>query len=94
MEWALRKADASLDEIEDNPPAYARALYDISTGPVGTAASKGVATVARVTVQVGSEAIKAAAPVGKWALQQSFNMAVSIVAKGIGGRRRQKGGDK
>lgn len=40
-------------------------------------------TVAKVTWQVGTEAFKAAAPVGKWALQQSFKLAVTAVAKGI-----------
>lgn len=35
LEWVLRKADESLDEIEENPPQYARVLYDISTGPIG-----------------------------------------------------------
>lgn len=33
--WALKKADESLDEIEENPPEIAKALYDISRGPVG-----------------------------------------------------------
>lgn len=35
LEWVLRKADESLDEIEENPPEYAKVLYDISTGPIG-----------------------------------------------------------
>lgn len=32
LEWALAKADASLDEIEANPPAIQKAMYDIATG--------------------------------------------------------------
>lgn len=35
VEWVLRKADESLDEIEENPPEYAKVIYDISTGPIG-----------------------------------------------------------
>jgi hypothetical protein len=35
MDWMLRKADESLDQIEENPPAIAQALYDLSNGPVG-----------------------------------------------------------
>jgi hypothetical protein len=35
MDWVLKKADQSLDDIEENPPAYAKALYKVSTGPVG-----------------------------------------------------------
>lgn len=158
VEWVLRKADESLDEIEENPPEYAKVIYDISTGPIGEhhaaghaasidsrpddpggrrrtavavaryacppvacgllvpqadlsgcmpafpahfllldaclclcvllrcagkAASTGVTTAAKVTVKVGAEAIKAAAPVGKWALQQGVKLAVGAVAKGI-----------
>ena len=92
LDWALRKADASLDEIEDNPPAYARALYDLSTGPVGAAASRGVATAAKVTVQVGGEALKAAAPVGRWVVTQTFKLAAGAVARGLGGGGGKGGG--
>ena len=35
VQWVLRKADESLDDIEDNPPQYAQVLYDLSTGPIG-----------------------------------------------------------
>ncbi len=35
MEWMLRKADESLDEIEENPPEYVKVLYDVSSGPIG-----------------------------------------------------------
>ncbi|KAL4428179.1 hypothetical protein ABPG75_002268 [Micractinium tetrahymenae] len=83
VEWVLRKADESLDEIEENPPEYAKVIYDISTGPIGKAASASVTTAAKVTVQVGAEALKVAAPVGKWALQQGVKLAVGAVAKGI-----------
>ena len=32
---------------------------------------------------MGAEALKAAAPVGKWALQQGFKLAVGAVSKGL-----------
>jgi hypothetical protein len=35
MEWVLRKADESLDEIEDNPPEYVKTIYEVSNGPIG-----------------------------------------------------------
>lgn len=83
MEWMLRKADESLDEIEENPPEYAKRIYDISTGPIGKAASSTVTSAAKVTVKVGTEAFKAAVPVGKWALREGMKLAVGAVAKGI-----------
>jgi len=43
----------------------------------------GVTTAAKVTVQVGAEAIKAAAPVGKWALQQGVKLAVGAVVGAV-----------
>ena len=64
----------------------------------GKAASAGVTTAAKVTVQVGAEALKAAAPVGKWALQQGVKLAVGAVAKGISSAassgKKGGGGDK
>lgn len=83
VEWVLKKADRSLDEIEDNPPPYAKALYEVSNGPVGKTASKGVQTAAKMTLEVGAGALKAAAPVGKWVLQQGAKAAVAAVKKAI-----------
>lgn len=40
-------------------------------------------TMAKVTWQVGTEAAKVAVPVGKWALQQGFKLAVTAVSKGL-----------
>ena len=40
VEWVLKKADQSLDEIEENPPEYAKVIYDISTGPIGELAGR------------------------------------------------------
>lgn len=34
-------------------------------------------------MEVGTEALKAAAPVGKWALKQGFKLAVGAVSKGL-----------
>lgn len=92
VKWALKKADESLDEIEENPPEAVKAIYDISRGPVGSAAGKGVTTVAKLTWQVGTEAVKAATPVGKWALQQGAKLAVTAVTKGIQHAVTSKGG--
>lgn len=77
--WALKKADKSLDEIEHNPPAVQKALYDMSRSPAGEAASKGVQAAAKLTMSATIEAAKAAAPAGKWALKQGFKAAVGLV---------------
>ncbi len=86
----LKKVDKSLDNVEENPPAYAKAIYEISTGPVGEAASKGAAAAAKMTVEVGTQAIKAAAPVGKWVLSQGFKAAVGAVGNGISSALKKK----
>ncbi|KAH7622086.1 hypothetical protein NADE_004677 [Nannochloris sp. 'desiccata'] len=90
VDWVLKKVDKSLDNVEENPPAYAKAIYEISTGPVGEAASKGAATAARMTVEVGTQVIKAAAPVGKWVLSQGYKAAVGAVGKGISSALKKK----
>ncbi len=51
----------------------------------GVAAAKGVTTAAQVTLKVGGEALRAAAPVGKWALQQGGKAAFGLVVKSITG---------
>ncbi|KAK9806798.1 hypothetical protein WJX72_003059 [[Myrmecia] bisecta] len=78
VEWALRQVDARLDEAAGNPPAPAVAIWNAARGPVGTATAKGVGTAAKVTVKVGAEALKAAAPVGKWAMQQGVKAALGV----------------
>jgi len=83
VEWMLRKADKSLEEVEENPPAYAKALYDLSTGPVGAAASKGAAAAAKLTVQAGAQALKAAAPVGKWIITNGTKAVATAVVQGV-----------
>lgn len=60
----------------------------------GKAASVGVTTAAQVTVQVGTEAIKAAVPVGKWALQQGFKLAVGAVRQGMAASNKKDDGKK
>jgi hypothetical protein len=90
VDWVLKKVDKSLDSVEENPPAYAKAIYEISTGPVGEAASKGAAAAAKITMEVGTQAIKAAAPVGKWVLSQGFKAAVAAVGKGISSALKKK----
>ena len=59
MEWAVRRLDASLDEAELDPPPGAKAIIDVARGPFGTATVQGVTAAARVTVKVGTTALKA-----------------------------------
>ena len=54
----MRRVDASLDEAEMNPPPGAKAIIDVARGPVGTATVQGVTAAARVTVHVGTTALK------------------------------------
>ena len=62
--------------------------------------SAGVTTAAKATVHVGAEALKAAAPLGKWAVQQGFKLAVGAVARSLTGgkqgqqQQRQQGGQQ
>lgn len=90
VDWALSKVDRSLQEIEEDPPVYAKFLYEITSGPVGTTAGKGVVAAARFTGKVGGEAIKAAAPVGKWVLSQSFKMVATAAAQSLDPRKKKK----
>lgn len=54
----MRRLDASLDEAEMYPPAGAKAIIDVARGPVGSATVQGVTAAARVTVKVGTTALK------------------------------------
>lgn len=83
VDWILKKADESLDAVEQDPPAYAKAIYEISTGPVGTTASKGVSFAAKMTIEAGSQALQAAAPVGKWILAQGAKAVGDAIIFGI-----------
>lgn len=58
MEWAVRRLDAGLVKAENDPPPAARALINAARGPAGEATVKGVTAAARITVQVGTEALK------------------------------------
>lgn len=69
-----------MNEIEHNPPAVQKALYDFSKGPVGEATGKGVQAAAQLTAKATIEAAKVAAPVGKWAIKQGFKAAVGLVS--------------
>ena len=48
VQRVLRRVDRSLDELEDNPPLYAEAIWAVSKSPVGTATSKGISAAAKV----------------------------------------------
>lgn len=88
--WALRKVDDQLNEVEQHPSQVHKAIYDFTNGPVGQATSKGVQTAAKFTMTATFQAAKAAAPVGKWALQQGFKAAVGLVSAAMESERQQK----
>jgi hypothetical protein len=92
--WVLRRVDDQLDRVEASPNQLHQALYGLSSGPVGQATSKGVQAAARITVTATIEAAKAAAPVGKWALQQGFKAAVGLAGAAMEQERQQKQREK
>ncbi|KAK9837130.1 hypothetical protein WJX81_005014 [Elliptochloris bilobata] len=91
VEWAVRRVDASLDEAEDAPPAAAKALWAVARGPVGSATARGVTAAALVTVKAGTTALKAAAPVGKWALKQGVKAAFGLMTGTQSGANKRRG---
>ena len=58
VQWAVRRVDAGLVNAENDPPPAAKALISVARGPAGAATVKGVTAAARITVQVGTEALK------------------------------------
>lgn len=94
VEWWLKKADKNLNEIESNPPMYAKVMYNISTGPVGAAASKSLEVAADVGGRVAKETLKAAGPASKWVVKQGFKLIAGVVMKGISGKGNSKDGSK
>ncbi len=58
VQWAVRRVDAGLVNAENDPPPAAKALINVARGPAGAATMKGVTAAARITVQVGTEALK------------------------------------
>ena len=81
LDWALRKVDASLERAETAPPPGARALLDAARGPAGRAAAAGAAAAARGVAAAGGAAVKAALPVGKWALGASVKAAAALARR-------------
>jgi len=92
--------DDQLNLVEQQPSDVHRALYEFSNGPVGQATSKGVQAAAKITMTATIEAAKAAAPVGKWALQQGVKAAVGLVGAAMAQeqqrnkQQKQPGGTK
>lgn len=84
------RVDDQLNHVEQHPSEVHLAIYDFTNGPVGQATSKGVQTAAKLTMTATIEAAKAAAPVGKWALQQGFKAAVGLVSAAREQERQQK----
>ncbi|GBF90223.1 hypothetical protein Rsub_03356 [Raphidocelis subcapitata] len=92
--WALRKVDAQLDRIEADPPALLQASYKVANSPVGAVTGRGVQAAARLTMAATSQAVKAAAPIGGWALKEGFKAAskaaVGLVTLAIEQRQAQE----
>uniref|UniRef100_A0A383W1M6 Senescence domain-containing protein n=1 Tax=Tetradesmus obliquus TaxID=3088 RepID=A0A383W1M6_TETOB len=88
--WALKKVDDQLNQVEQQPSELHQAIYQFTNGPVGQATSKGVQTAAKFTISATIETAKAAAPIGKWALQQGFKAAVGLVGAAKEQERQQK----
>jgi len=92
--WALEKVDRQLDRIEQDPPALLKASYSVANGPVGTATGRGVQAAAKLTMAATTQAVKAAAPVGAWALKEGFKVAsraaVGLVARAMEQQRQQE----
>mmetsp|Transcript_24440 Transcript_24440/g.53376 ORF Transcript_24440/g.53376 Transcript_24440/m.53376 type:complete len:225 (+) Transcript_24440:114-788(+) len=78
IEWALRRMDRSLDEMEQNPSVWQKTVYDISKGPVGEATTKSMEAAAKLTIKATVTAAKAAAPVGQWALKEGAKAAMGL----------------
>jgi hypothetical protein len=57
----------------------------------GEAASKGVQSAAKLTLDLGVGAVKAATPVGKWMLQQSAKAAVAVVKRALSNDKNKRG---
>lgn len=79
-----------MNQVEQHPSEVHQAIYNFSNGPVGQATSKGVEVAAKVTMTATIEAAKAAAPVGKWALQQGFKAAVGLVGAAMQQERQRE----
>ena len=78
VQWAVRRLDADLDSAENDPPPAAKALINAARGPAGAATVKGATTAARLTVQLGTEALKVQMRPGEaphWSLLAMYDMA-------------------
>lgn len=84
------RVDDQLNQVEQQPSEVHQALYNLSNGPVGQATSKGVQVAAKFTMTATIQAAKAAAPVGKWALQQGFKAAVGLVGAAMEQERQSQ----
>eukprot|EP00193_Tetraselmis_chui_P011648 CAMPEP_0177783846 /NCGR_PEP_ID=MMETSP0491_2-20121128/19346_1 /TAXON_ID=63592 /ORGANISM="Tetraselmis chuii, Strain PLY429" /LENGTH=221 /DNA_ID=CAMNT_0019304495 /DNA_START=148 /DNA_END=813 /DNA_ORIENTATION=+ len=77
----LQTVDEGLSTYEDQPPQAAKVFWSIANGPVGEAAGKGLRGAAKLTFNVGKEAIKVGAPAAGWAMKQGAKAAISLIAK-------------
>lgn len=82
----MRRVDGALDAAEADPPPGAKVVLDAARSPAGAAAAGAAAAAARGAVALGGTALKAAIPVGKWALGATAKAAVGLV---VGNQRKK-----
>ncbi|CAD7701932.1 unnamed protein product, partial [Ostreobium quekettii] len=80
LEWALSRADETLDEMERNPNQATLALWRASRSPVAAVTAAGVRGAASLTLTAGTNALKVAAPVGLWAVREGFKAAIGFLS--------------
>lgn len=90
LQWALMRVDEKLSDLEDKPPKPAQLFVEATRSPAGTAAAKGLGAAAQLTAAATAEAVKAAAPIGKWAVKQGLTAAMGLVTAAASSNRKQR----
>ncbi|GMH35727.1 hypothetical protein BSKO_03595 [Bryopsis sp. KO-2023] len=81
FEQALASADNMLNNLEQNPDPATQAIWKATNSSAGQTAAKGVRGAAEFTVQAGTQAVKMAAPIGAWAVQQGLRVALDMMSQ-------------
>lgn len=79
LQWALKRADRALNEVEQQPPELAREAFKVVNSPAGKLVGMAATEAAKVSVEVGKEVIKAALPVAKTAAGMALNVAIDLL---------------
>lgn len=90
LEWALRKADESLDAAGEKVPDAARGAITYVTSTFGTNASKYAFDAVKIAAKGSSQLIKAALPAGRWMMVKGAKIVAETV-KEKNGRKKNKG---